>query len=72
MFQERYLERKTIENLLLTAVVMATETFRNGRQIEFSRFYIVNEFGDSQFFFIKSLHYRWFIDRKVLKKFCNE
>ena len=50
-FRETYLERKAIENLCLAAVAMATETFQNGRQIEFNRDYIANEFGDPQFFF---------------------
>ena len=53
----------------LAAVAMATEKFQNGRQIEFIRDYIANEFGDPNFFFIKSLHHRCLIDTRVLKKF---
>ena len=41
-FQETYLEPKSIPNLCLATVAIATEPFQNDRQIEFNRVYIVN------------------------------
>ena len=65
--QETCLEPKPFQNSCLVTVAVATEIFQNGRQMQFNHIYITNEFGGPQFFFIKSLHYKGFIDRNVLK-----
>ena len=62
---EIYLELKAFQNSCLATVAVATEIFQNGRRIQFSHIYITNEFGETHFFFIKSLLYSCFIDRSV-------